>query len=101
MRLTADEGGGANGQIDLLTVIMHELGHQIGLDDHHGTDTDELMFAFLNPGERHLPDSMFDESGFGGFAGKSEWGSLLLPDGPDAQSLRFELPINNLDIPGA
>ena len=32
-RLTADAGGAAEGKLDLLTVLMHELGHQIGLDD--------------------------------------------------------------------
>ena len=46
------EGGGAEGRIDLLTVLMHELGHKAGLDH----DQSELMDAFLLPGERSLPD---------------------------------------------
>jgi hypothetical protein len=57
-RLTADAGGAADHHIDLLTVVMHELGHQIGLDDTYASaDYAELMYGYLNPGERRLPGS--------------------------------------------
>lgn len=50
------------GGIDLLTVVMHELGHVLGLE--HG-DEDTLMGETLGPGERYapvvkLPASSFD-----------------------------------------
>ena len=54
--LTATPGGEAEGKLDLLTVLMHELGHQIGLDDHYDrTESDDLMYGYANPGERRLP----------------------------------------------
>jgi hypothetical protein len=44
------------GRMDLLTVVMHELGHVLGEDStfdaaQHGA----LMYAYLTPGERRLP----------------------------------------------
>ncbi|HEX2763965.1 MAG TPA: Ig-like domain-containing protein [Allosphingosinicella sp.] len=56
--LTAAAGGGAEGRIDLLTVVMHELGHQIGLDDiYQNAEADELMYGYVNAGERRLPQA--------------------------------------------
>jgi hypothetical protein len=44
--------------MDLLTTVMHELGHQIGLDDNFDTAAaNDLMFGFLGAGERRLPDA--------------------------------------------
>jgi hypothetical protein len=55
-KLSADTGGAAEGKIDLLTVLMHELGHQVGLDDSYAAgDAGELMYGYLTPGERRLP----------------------------------------------
>ncbi|HYD37833.1 MAG TPA: cadherin-like domain-containing protein, partial [Allosphingosinicella sp.] len=55
-RLTADAGGAAAGKLDLLTVLMHELGHQIGLDDEYVTsEGDDVMFGYMRVGERRLP----------------------------------------------
>jgi hypothetical protein len=55
-RLTADAGGPAAGRVDLLTVLMHELGHQIGLgDEYSGSSASELMYGYVNSGERRLP----------------------------------------------
>ncbi len=96
---TPGDDGALGSGIDLLTVVMHELGHQIGLDDNHlQFDSDQLMFASLNPGERRLPGSMFEDMGVGGPADRGELGNLQLP-GPDMH--RFEMPIHHLDIPGA
>ena len=97
---TPGEDGELGSGIDLLTVVMHELGHQIGLDDHHlDFNSDELMFASLNPGERRLPGSMFEETGLGGLGGQGDWGHLQLP-GPQLLPDQFEMPIHHLDIPG-
>jgi hypothetical protein len=57
-RLHATETGGAAGRVDLLTVLMHELGHQIGLeDDYQAADSSDLMYGFMDVGERRLPTS--------------------------------------------
>ncbi len=45
--------GAAPDGIDLLTVVMHEVGHLLGLD--HSHDDDDAMAAQLLPGVRRLP----------------------------------------------
>lgn len=53
----ATAGGGAAGKMDLLTVIMHELGHQVGLDDlYQPADSGELMYGYASLGTRRNPD---------------------------------------------
>jgi hypothetical protein len=55
-RLTADAGGAADGRMDLLTVLMHELGHQVGLSDLYMADqAGGLMYGYAFVGERRLP----------------------------------------------
>ncbi|HEY0150071.1 MAG TPA: Ig-like domain-containing protein [Allosphingosinicella sp.] len=56
--LTGLAGTAASTRVDLLTVVMHELGHQIGLGDSYAAgDADSLMFGTINAGERRLPGS--------------------------------------------
>lgn len=51
-----DKDGIVGTRIDLLTVIMHELGHQIGLTDGYaGGDRADLMYGTISAGERRLP----------------------------------------------
>jgi Bacterial Ig domain/Dockerin type I domain len=46
----------AAGRMDLLTVVMHELGHVLGKDSLFGSsDQNNLMYAYLTTGERRLP----------------------------------------------
>jgi choice-of-anchor C domain-containing protein len=53
--LHAAAGSDAVGHVDLLTVIEHELGHQIGLnDDYNPADSADVMFGYLDLGERRL-----------------------------------------------
>jgi hypothetical protein len=55
-QLQTDPSGAAAGQMDLLTVVMHEIGHALGLDDSYAAaDRDDLMFGTLVTGERRLP----------------------------------------------
>jgi VCBS repeat-containing protein len=56
--LYADKSTTAGVRIDLLTTVMHELGHQIGLDDSYlAADRADLMYGTIDPGERRLPDA--------------------------------------------
>ena len=44
------------GHMDLLTVVMHEMGEQLGLDDQFDAQAqNDIMSAFLQDGERRLP----------------------------------------------
>ncbi len=56
--MSAKPGTLAVGHMDLLTVVEHELGHILGLDDvNAGSRPDNLMTATLAAGERRLPAS--------------------------------------------
>src|SRR5579862_6627163 len=44
------------GRIDLLTTIMHEMGHALGLpDEYDARARDSIMYGYLTKGERRLP----------------------------------------------
>jgi hypothetical protein len=56
--LLTDPSNAAAGHLDLLTVVTHELGHVIGLDDSTAAnDANDLMYLYLVDGERRLPDT--------------------------------------------
>ena len=62
--------------IDLLTVVMHELGHVAGLDDHYSAAAgDDVMFGFLLEGERRAPGSGEQES-----SGQPKWADTTVHD---------------------
>lgn len=49
--------GAAAGKYDLLTAVMHELGHELGLDDiSPAVDGDDLMTGVIGSGVRRLAD---------------------------------------------
>ena len=55
----ASAGSAAASGIDLLTVVMHELGHTIGLDDVSATITaHDIMTDTLAAGDRRSPTAM-------------------------------------------
>jgi hypothetical protein len=57
-RMPARSGELALHRMDLLTTVMHELGHQFGLDDRYDrADRGRLMYGYLVPGERRLPQA--------------------------------------------
>lgn len=51
----AKPGSKAEGKMDLLTVLLHEYGHALGLE--HTTDSHDLMATTLQPGVRRLPSA--------------------------------------------
>src|SRR5690606_20835594 len=56
--LGAIAGGVADGRVDLLTVITHELGHGFGLDDLPRGLEPRLMSETLGLGERRLVSAL-------------------------------------------
>ncbi len=58
--LFADGTAAPAGQYDLLTTVMHEFGHVLGLGDGHAVDdSSTLMYDALAPGERRLPVTVY------------------------------------------
>jgi hypothetical protein len=54
----AEPGTSAAGRVDLLTVVMHELGHLAGLDDlPHAIEPHAVMAESLDPGVRRMPSA--------------------------------------------
>jgi len=51
----AKAGSDAAGKMDMLSVLLHEYGHALGLE--HSADADDFMAATLQPGERRLPSA--------------------------------------------
>jgi hypothetical protein len=55
-RRYADPESAPAGRIDLLTAVMHEMGHALGLEDTYAEqDRDSVMYGFLTKGERRVP----------------------------------------------
>lgn len=58
-QLQAAPGSAAEGKIDLMTVLMHELGHVMGLDHvSSAVDGTRLMAGSIDPGIRRLPSAL-------------------------------------------
>jgi hypothetical protein len=56
--LLTDPSNAAAGHMDLLTTVVHELGHVLGLPDSTSSaDVNDLMYINLVDGERRLPDA--------------------------------------------
>ncbi|GCC45799.1 hypothetical protein chiPu_0029601, partial [Chiloscyllium punctatum] len=54
--LLTDPSSAAAGHLDLLTTVVHELGHVLGLPDSISpSDASSLMYIGLSDGERRLP----------------------------------------------
>ncbi len=53
-QLFADADSGADGRLDLLSILMHEQGHILGLNDVYESSSQNIMYAFFEDGERRL-----------------------------------------------
>ena len=51
----AKAGTGAAGKMDMLSALLHEYGHALGLE--HSAQVGDFMSATLQPGERRLPSA--------------------------------------------
>jgi hypothetical protein len=79
-------GSAAEGQLDLLTVLIHELGHVLGLG--HAPGDDDVMVQYLTPGVRRLPvaedlAALASQQSYDTSIG--QWttvGATLVPDAP-------------------
>lgn len=50
--------GEASARMDLLTAVMHEIGHVLGLGDaYDDASAGEVMHGYIEVGERHLPEA--------------------------------------------
>ena len=62
--------------MDLLSVVMHELGHAIGLGDHYSAaGHGDLMHGYLDVGDRWAPAGAFEAAASS--AGFVDWGGTL------------------------
>ncbi|MBI1840907.1 MAG: cadherin-like domain-containing protein [Verrucomicrobia bacterium] len=72
------------GQMDLLSALAHEMGHQLGLaDDYRPSRSGDVMYGVLAPGERRLPSAGRALSG----AGRSDAGPHYLTAALDVGTL--------------
>ncbi len=56
LRRYTDPKDAPAGRMDLLTALMHEMGHRVGLcDSYSSMARDSLMYGYLTKGERRIP----------------------------------------------
>jgi hypothetical protein len=79
--LASVPGSPAAGHYDLLTVVEHELGHVLGLDDLNPlVVTHDLMTQTLEPGIRRLPVGVAPTGLGSSEAGTGQFGAPATPD---------------------
>jgi hypothetical protein len=92
---TAPGAGPAAGRMDLLTVVAHELGHELGLGDSEADD--DVMADALAVGVRHVP-SPADLA-----AGRDEslagWLAWVANTGPQPRAASMAPPAGEADTP--
>jgi len=89
------------GKIDLLTTVMHEMGHILGLGDSYANaDRESLIYGYATVGERRLPVAGQADGATPGSIDHEEFlvGPLNLGTLPAGKAVRvtFQVTINNL-----
>jgi hypothetical protein len=80
-RRYTDSSSAPAGHVDLLTAIMHEIGHRLDIPDSYAAaDRDSLMYGYLTKGERRLPITGQAEHAVYGVNHDAHFLSLLLND---------------------
>ncbi|MEA1863700.1 MAG: Calx-beta domain-containing protein [Euryarchaeota archaeon] len=83
----SEDSSEADGKMDLLTVVMHELGHVLGYEDlSEAEDPDALMSEALDAGERVVPGVAESEDASP---------SLVLMDVPMEDEVSMAAPASN------
>ncbi|MCI0680523.1 MAG: Ig-like domain-containing protein, partial [Gemmataceae bacterium] len=93
-RMQTDPAAAPAGHFDLLTTVMHEMGHALGLEDYYETAArDNLMFGWLFAGERRLPGAgEADDAVLGSITTEEFAGSVIEVLPADATGGLFTLP---------
>jgi SdrD B-like domain/FG-GAP-like repeat len=82
-RLATDPTQAPAGHYDLLTTVMHEMGHALGLEDRYeGTARDALMYGWLFTGERRLPGAGEADDAVAGSITTEEFAGSPIAVGP-------------------
>jgi len=89
------------GKIDLLTTVMHEMGHILGLgDSYSAADRESLLYGYATVGERRLPATGQADGAVPGSIDHEEFlvGPLKIGTLPAGKEVRvtFQVTINNL-----
>jgi len=96
-----DANSAAGTRMDLLTVVTHELGHQIGLEDSYAAgDRSELMYGTISAGERRLVgDDDLAYAGDGPVTGAFAFSPIALGEIPAGRTVTVEWRAT-VDAPG-
>ncbi|MFA6445496.1 MAG: matrixin family metalloprotease [Sterolibacterium sp.] len=85
----------AAGKIDMLSVLLHEYGHALGIE--HSADSGDYMASTLQPGVRRLP-STEELALMAQLVGEIKSGSNGAPDTPQSPSLPIGTTLSALLI---
>ncbi|MCB1061570.1 MAG: LEPR-XLL domain-containing protein, partial [Verrucomicrobiae bacterium] len=80
--LIARDGTSAEGRIDLLSAVIHEQGHILGLNDDDDSDGHGFMAGLLDEGERLLPTAGAAEGATSGSLTGIHYATSAIPAGP-------------------